>query len=121
MYGETLHNRHLRKAGVTTAKPVPGVVVPSWFHFPVRLDVCQRDAIEVDGTGAGVSCCPKAGMWLYAVVSCTATLKEMLAGESGISGLSRSAVLVYIESLVSMLWYDQCWDRAHRVGSKVVP
>lgn len=93
MYGETFHAAHLRKAGVTTAKPVPRVEVSSWFNFPVRLDVCQRDAIGVGGTGAGVSCCPKAGMWLYAIVPCTATLKEMLARESGTSGLSRGCSL----------------------------
>lgn len=58
MYGKTFHNAHLRKFGVTTDKPVPGVEVPSWFHFPV--DVCQRAAIGVGGTGAGGSCCPKA-------------------------------------------------------------
>lgn len=32
-----------------------------------------------------------------------------------------SAALACLESLVSLLWYEQCWARAHRAGSKVVP
>lgn len=61
MCGETFHDPHLRRAGVTTAKPAPGVGVPSWFHFPVGWDVGQRDAMGVGGTGAGGSCCPRLG------------------------------------------------------------
>lgn len=106
---------------MTTAKPVPGVEVPSRFHFPVRLAVCQGDAIGVGGTGAGGSCCPKAGTWLYALVPCIATLKEVLAGESGISDLPRDVQPWLTWNPLCPHWYDQCWATAHRVGIKIVP
>lgn len=51
MCGETFRSTRRREAGVTTDKPVPGVLVPSWFHFPVGLDVCQCDAM---GAGQGL-------------------------------------------------------------------
>lgn len=57
--GETFHNPHFRKAAVTTAKPAAGVGVPSWFHFPVGLDVCQCDAMGVGGTGGWCQLLPQ--------------------------------------------------------------
>lgn len=75
--GEIFHNTHLRKGGGAQLVPFPSETgcVPVW---------CSG----ASGTGAGVSCCPKAGMWLYTLILCTATLKEVLPGKSGILGLT---------------------------------
>lgn len=61
MCGETLHNPHFRKGAVTTAKPAAGVGVPSWFHVPVGLDVCQCDATGWVGQGLVPAAAPRQG------------------------------------------------------------
>lgn len=73
------------------------------------------------GQGAGASCCPKAGMWLYTLIPCTATLKKVLAGEAGISGVPKDLEPWLTWNPLCPHWYDQCWPTAHRVGSKTVP
>lgn len=112
--------------------------MPSWFHLLARLAACQRNAAYVgqDAVQAATQRSGRGGTPTFCVLlrlrQCWQVNLAVLEPRTERGRLHSShpwlnqniwnyPALAYVESPMSVLWYDLCWAISYKVCSKVVP